>query len=361
MIKRSFTLLSTFSFFFLTGVNIIFISLAQGASLYSSPHIRIEIENLETDKVSLQAHELLKQHAQSTMDFLHTQVHPLIPQKILKRIQQHSLKIILKKTNQRHGLFIANSEGMRIEIDSKIFLKSSFKLLLAHEYFHAIHHILNPGEETWVKEGLAQVFEHLATKTLNSHNIHASFNNISTSLIEQYDISLENKKLYGHHFLYFYYLLKNCGQDDLLWTLSQGARTSTGAEMIDSVLKGALSINLDKKQCHSFKESFIHFEIARVLNKKLFWIDGNKNKYQLLHTSQKASLSELSPPQLQETYENLPPYTPLYLDFQTYNQIRNKRNSYLHIWIEQKFPYSVLRKSPPKNKETFNVLILNTN
>ena len=242
------------------------------------------------------------------------------------------------------GLFIPpgdDSAGSQIRIRSALMTGPDWKPLLAHEFFHAVHHVLHPGEEPWVREGLAQLFETMVLGSMNGVNLAAAFKDPSTPLMGRYSIERPNPAQYGHDLLYFHYLKSQCGGDGLVWKLASGASGETGRNGIDRELRASSGPRLP--QCESFEASARHFEIARMHNQITYAEPANRRIHFLLSTTLPgpAPASGVSAAEL----ARLEPFQPLLL------QARASVGSAAGLeryWLKRKFPYNVVQEAPPE-------------
>ncbi len=130
------------------------------------------------------------------------------------------------------------------------------RTLFFHELFHFFHHQFQPHEESWVKEGLAQVFASRVTGILPFAAIHAALRGESTPLMRSHDWRHPSLALYGHQFLYFWKTIRDCGGDDFFWSWVK--RPQSSADLIfSSQARGSIEI------CSSFLNSVMDFERKR--------------------------------------------------------------------------------------------------
>ena len=203
-------------------------------------------------------------------------VYPTLPKEILSVMDGKKINFSFAPISLG-GIFHSPASGKsEIEIQLKM---SAMKLpatrsRLLHEWFHALHWYLDPEEPSWVKEGLAYLFVYrslhgvlqypgVAIQTATSHS--------NTGLEHVFSIHADEEEAYGHTFLYFLYLYRNCGGEDLFWKLAKGDSGSprkTGRQWIDEVLKGS-----DSTWCGSFENTAIQAEIGRF-HQAGFYVKG---------------------------------------------------------------------------------------
>lgn len=145
------------------------------------------------------------------------------------------------------------------------------KRLLVHEMAHLLHHQFRPDEENWVKEGLALLLEYVVNGAFNRSILNA-FSNPETSLTQDLDMDLateEKLSQYGELTLYFYYIWRLCGKNDLLHELLTSSSELKGIEFIDYILRYILKTFSENEAvrtdaiCSSFEKSFVSFQIAK--------------------------------------------------------------------------------------------------
>lgn len=131
--------------------------------------------------------------------------------------------------------------------------------LVVHELTHLFHFNLRPNEESWVREGVALLAEYVVTGRMTSA-IEEAFAEPESSLTAPLDLRTKRISQYGHLFLYFYYIYKLCGRNELLNELVESKSEKAGAAFIDETLRKTQSA---EPVCQGFRESFSAFQIAR--------------------------------------------------------------------------------------------------
>jgi hypothetical protein len=183
--------------------------------------------------------------------------------------------------------------------------------LLYHEIFHAIHFVLNPNEESWVREGLAMLFSERVTGVIPTRYIEMA--NLPTTLpmtssgaewvLSKLHADLESTQsddhgaassetLMGIQYLYFKFLNEKCSQPNLLWDLASAAGSEVGLTAIDLKLKDLFS---EDPICGSFAATFKTFTVWHH--------QAHKNFTQLIRLNA-STLEKLKGPQ----YFPLPDY-----------------------------------------------------
>ena len=147
------------------------------------------------------------------------------------------------------------------------FLEDRYSSLLAHELIHILHKRFRPNEQWWVKEGVATLGQHLLTCKY-SINYDWSYEKTDASLtFEPKDIDPTQYDLRPHYSLaqmYFLFIYKSCGAEDLFLNLLNSSSLKVGVEFIDTVLKRSSEENSQLPVfCSSFADSFKQFQIAR--------------------------------------------------------------------------------------------------
>jgi hypothetical protein len=175
-----------------------------------------------------------------------------------------------------------------------LFENHSATSLLIHEMAHLAHYQYRPHEESWVREGVALLAEHVLNQYVQAQAMKSKaqkkqitfrpvyFNSVyqdgfitpETSLIQVTDLknlSAESQSLrrgqYGHLLQYFHYLYRLCGGEDFFKDLVKSSSQLKGIEFLDFLLKNLFEKKSSLKSAHpicsSFKDSFKAFEIAR--------------------------------------------------------------------------------------------------
>jgi len=305
-------------------------------------------------------------------DYFENDLGRFVPKEITSKLEDYNLIINIEKNASVHGLFYPGVEYPSSPYENRenelhlsfdpTFLSSPFFLrFFSHELFHAIHYVLNPGEEVWIREGLAQLFEMKMYNSTNSDNLLTALSYSTTSLFGSFDIFNVNKEQYGHSLLYFYYLNSKCASnDDLFWDLTKskamGGKRLQGVEAINFVLSQKRDVSqANHNICKNFKASADHFMIARVMNKYSgFDQDGSffiMESAVRMNTDDNAlrALKKLSTDNLRVFFTNLPSYLPLVFKSQMAKGVFSKlyssfyrENGVQFVLTAPHFPYEVL-------------------
>lgn len=243
--------------------------------------------------------EEVKEIAQQSIVKINYKLEKVIPAEVKNHIKNRPLVLKVIPHFGRAGIFIEGpykikvgnttfeeaQKGLYILLSSEVFKSKDFERTFIHEYFHAIHAVLNPEEETWIKEGMAQMFEYLVLGHLNLANIQWAFLSSSTSLLDS-NVKEELKhQQYGINALYFYYLYQQCGKDEIFWNLLSSSK-QRGISNINLNLK---QLNSAKEQCSNFKESAISFYLALAINSKDYTRTNNPDRFFIYPTTMRAN------------------------------------------------------------------------
>jgi len=253
--------------------------------------------------------------------------------------------VICKKNLPGAGLFPdPDTTGGRYElwIDASYVDSQETEEILSHEFFHLIHYYLHPNEEAWMREGLAQIFAWRVAGRPNSKNLVAGLKIPGVELMSQIDPSRIQPEAYGHSFLYFFYLWKNCGGDSLFWDLTRSGPGFFGARGIDAVLKGRRKSD-SLEQCLSFRQSALDFELSRVCNSETQLSNGQSSDHFLWPTTvlSRTVAQSLSLQDLKE----LAPYQPLLLS--PLVPLPDLNGPFLRVyWFQNSFPHLLLKEKP---------------
>jgi hypothetical protein len=285
-------------------------------------------------------------------EFLRQQVYPKIPAQIQKSLEDFSVVVSLSAQAGRDGFFIPEDKHNHKIVLSLIHLNSNgLKSLLAHEFFHAVHYELNPDEEPWIREGMAQLFEYITTHELSGANLQAAIANPFTPLIGRYEISEPNPAQYGHNFLYFYYLYNHCGKDELFWKITSGVDGKNGAALIDSTLKDS---RISAIECRDFYSSALSFEAAKVHNQIQFTNESEKERFFLAPTNLPVTPMLFETKQkLIEAVKKMPAWSSMRLRLEDWQSLSIKVPGVKVLYARKSFPYEV-------SEDLSSMLIKNT-
>lgn len=280
--------------------------------------------------------------AKATLSFevVNANVAPNILERILHEIPKlpelsnKKIKLIFTASAPRDGLFVPPNE---IFISQKHLGSNGLTSLLTHEVFHAIHYLINPDEEPWVREGMAQFFEFIVTKNLNAKNLQAAIKNPLTPLIGEYDFKKPNDAQYGHNLLYFHYLFTHCGGENLFWKISRGLNGLRGKELISTILDD----EDHKEECTSFESSAISFLVAKNHNKSQYQSD-DRNRYFV--TTINLLPKTYNSKEAKAIIEELPPYSSIRVTPDP--NVNFFQQNLLVFFAKKSFPFTVLDSTP---------------
>ena len=326
-----------------------------GASSVVNVTVMGELSQGDPDSTHLRVTKLLS--------FLEQEVTAHIPADIVKLVRAHPTTVYFREDIQTDEIFKPNDSDpthLEIYLRPSILVSEDLFPLVAHTYFHALHYAIHPGEDAWIREGMAQLFEDKVLGRLNASHVVASMQNPSTPLMgaysnydgHKYELIM-NPAQYGHDLMYFYYLDRECGMgaDDLFWAIARGKEGLTGAETIRSALSKQLRENPElaaKEQCSSFEGSVREFEKARFVNRSsLFGAD--RTHYFLISISSALSVAEPRETISVKEVRALQSYQPVPLSFDAkVPALAASADSEAleHFWIEKSYPYSVQSTQP---------------
>lgn len=341
--------------------------------------VTVEVDNFELyvpESLSKQFSEeeevFLRNRYTDFLNELKTKTNQIIPQDIKGNLSNKKFVFTMVKDLAPYGMFLHHltkewdEKNMNLfNGEEKYFDENTYHVffnpfeemseqfrILAHEYFHAIHFILNPFEEDWVKEGMAQVFEMKVTGKPFREHLEGGLNDLTSELITEYDHSHYSPQLYGHHFLYFYYLEKNCGSMDLFWKIaksnypppmdfnlgpipvpSASLQKLSGKENIDLQLRSLPQL---RPHCRNFENATKSFEIGRVLNRDVW--DINDEKQYFIYSYHPS-------PQINIFTHGIEAITPLYVPFLVTDADTIKHMSQQHV---KNFSFFIVRLMVPR-------------
>jgi|GEM_PF-6106225 len=196
-----------------------------------------------------------------------------LPLLLQQKMKQKSIKVLIEKNSSAEGVFyppgtheLFKGNDLIISFDPSALSSLEFYRLVTHELFHAIHFVLKPQEESWVREGLAQLFENKIHQSYNLTNVMTALSVSTTSLLGSFDHMASDPEQYGHDFLFFYFLEQKCSQGNELFFWQLSSSLEQGKEGIESALKKSFSASR-RSLCINFKSSANAFMVARALNK----------------------------------------------------------------------------------------------
>jgi hypothetical protein len=163
-----------------------------------------------------------------------------------------------------------SSGEYKITLPLSEFLQPDAKRVLAHELFHVLQHLLDPRDASWTKEaqaalgwyreGMAQLFEYRMSGKPNGPDLQVAFEKMDSALMAPFDPDHLSGESYGHSFLYFFYIWRECGGDEVLKALALEPSPQSPRKTIEAALRGT------KLQCRDFDSSATAVELARVMN-----------------------------------------------------------------------------------------------
>lgn len=325
----------------------------------SEPLARFTIDKSIYDQLNPSQQNALVVRAQEINQFIEKKVRPQIPDSLLEKTKNLKIKIALTDSAGRDGLFIPHDSHEQVISVQLVQLNSNgIFALVAHEIYHAIHFTVNPDEESWFREGMAQVFEYITTGEFNGRNLAAAVRNPLTPFFGDYDVEASNLAQYGHNQLYFYYLYSHCGKDDLFWKLTEGEKSSDlrGSYLIDFVLNKIN--NSGKSECANFDESIISFEVAKLHNQIQFTNTNEKNKFFITMTDITPTFPKLkSAEELKKTIASMPLLSSYKISLKDYNFFKGSCENCIIYYATNTFPYEV-SENPPKKPTDFDVILV---
>lgn len=302
----------------------------------------------------------LIQKIQELNDFVESKIKTKIPAELSENLKDLKIKISFSDKPGRDGLFVPQESGEHvISIQLVQVYSNGIYALLAHEIYHAIHYHINPNEVTWVREGMAQLFEYITTNELNGMNLLAAIRDPMTPLLGTYDIEKNNPAQYGHNLLYFYYLYSHCGRDKIFWDITKGQLESglKGSFLIDAVL--AESKN-KKNECQNFTESAIAFEVAKTHNQFQFSNEQQteKEKYFIIGSDiGPVFIKPSSENSLKMVIEEMPVLSSFRIPLKKYIQLNGECKNCATYFADRDFPYTVTEVLPAE-RSTFDVILV---
>ena len=325
----------------------------------NGPLARFTIDKSIYDQLNPSQQNALVIRAQEINLFIERKVRPQIPASLLEKTKDLKIKITLMDKAGRDGLFTPHESNEQVIAIQLVQLNSNgIFALIAHEIYHAIHFTVNPDEESWFREGMAQVFEYITTGEFNGRNLAAATSNPLTPFFGNYDLEESNPAQYGHNQLYFYYLYSHCGKDTLFWKLTEGERNSglRGSFLIDHVLS---KINNEgKSECSNFDESIISFEVAKIHNQIQFTNTNEKYKFFITTTDIKPNYSKIkSVEELKKIITSMPLLSSYKIPLKDYISFKGSCENCITYYASNTFPFEV-SENIPKNPTDIDVILV---
>ncbi len=292
-------------------------------------------------------------------NFITNNITPEIPNQLLPK--NFSIKIFLDNKAQRDGLYQTNTNTGQHEISINAFQIYSQGIfsLIAHEIFHAIHASVKPNEATWIREGLAQLFEYYTTGEFNGRNLSELQQKPIVNFFQPYEIESSSRNLYGLHLLYFYYLTEQCGGKKLFWKIVSGLQGDKfyyeGIDLINSIL-----INEENKnfQCKNFNNSLMFFEIAKHHNNTQYLAKNSPNTFFLTSLNLKLNYPTFnSNKDFQEFMKYLPLFSSTKVPLSKVQELKLTCPNCQVAYSEKKFPYN-LTTQEPKDIKNIDVIFV---
>jgi hypothetical protein len=291
--------------------------------------------------------------------FFYDEVIPKIPALILEKVKDLQVTIHFTDKAGRDGIFIPGSDQHKHKINVQLIQINSngLKSLLAHEFFHALQYEINPDEMPWVREGLAQLFEYIVTEEMNGQNLQAAILNPLTPLIGEYNIDNSSPAQYGHNMLYFFYLYKHCGENQIFWELAEGTDELRGAYLIDTVLKGN---NSNSPECKSFLSSVKSFEVAKLHNQIQFSPEYSERFFLAPTNLSPTELHINTSAELVSAVQSMPLYSSLKIKLESWNNLKGQCKDCSLFYANRSFPYTVSEEMPIKITSNYDVILVLT-
>jgi uncharacterized protein YjaZ len=310
------------------------------------------LSNFEQEKLISRAGELKK--------FIDKDILSHVPNEILDKLDNLEVTIKLGDQNSRDGLFIPGEELHKHQLAINLIQLNSngIKSLIAHEFFHAIHFEINPDEDAWIREGMAQNFEFIVTNELNGVNLQATINNPYTPLIADYEIENKNPAQYGHDLLYFHYIYNHCGKDTLFWRIASGMNNESGSKLIESAL---IKSGIEREECRSFYASAIHFEVSRWHNQIQYTKNGLSESFSLVPINiNPREIIINSSQELAEKIYALPVFSSMKINLEKWMSLQGKCTECKIYFAKKSFPYDVKETLPETPWKSFDIIIVKT-
>jgi hypothetical protein len=347
-------------FLFLINLSLLFILVPMHSS---ASYIDFSIEKGIYNNLSLIQQQAITSKVQEINQFFETNVYSKIPNSLKYKLRKLKVTISFSDKSGRDALFVPNENGHvhKIFIQLLSLNSNGLNALLAHEFFHAVHYEINPDEDPWVREGMAQVFEYIVTDELNGTNLRAAIENPHTPLIGTYSIENPNRAQYGHDMLYFYYLYKRCGGDSFFWSLAEGEEELKGAALINSILGRFDSPNAE---CKSFSSSAVSFEVAKIHNQVQELIQKEsegRGRFFLAPTNLTPKYrEEKSSSEIESDIAAMPLYSSEKYKLPYFLAQKIEIRDCVRFYAKRTFPYEISENLPSGNPKNYDIILVKT-
>lgn len=220
------------------------------------------------DDLFLMSPELLTTSAKAIADHI-----KYLKENFLKDIDEE-FEVVFASTSGADALFFPpgtheDSTGKMlqsavIQINPRVLSGSKLFRLLGHEIFHYIHDKRSPNEQSWIREGLAQNFEHDVYGGISQTHLRGALSESRHALEEDFDISDISAERYGNTFLFFHFLEQNCLVDKA-WKLAldDAMANVSGRQGLVRMLAHSESKSFN---CLSVLDAMSEFTIQKLIN-----------------------------------------------------------------------------------------------
>ena len=265
-------------------------------------------------------------------------------EKIFSEEEIGNLHVEVIVTNEfQRDMIAQNKNGKSFLFISPVILFSSdLERILLHELFHLLHFKMK-NEEGWVEEGLANFIPYLLLGKINHAEINTALSQSTVSLLDNFDLSLNQFELYGVTTLFFKYAFDHCGKEEFLKQVVH--ENESGERGISLVLQ---KINQSKKICRDFKSLASSFTLARVINERTFSVE---EEFFILDSPSKLEINSFlaqhmkafSAKDKKSFFEQFPRYLPLVLPLEMKDWLIKEKNKDQSLKI-----FAVSRSYPAK-------------
>jgi hypothetical protein len=290
--------------------------------------------------------------------FIQNQLIPGLGPEIRSRVYDKNIFFELTKDRHAHGIFwdpLKKQGRLTIAINESLLESADLKRVVAHEFFHLVHFLVNPNEEAWIREGLALLYEYEVLNEYNANAREAALLDSTTPLIGDYNIKNISNEQYGHNFLFFYFLKNKCQKKNLLWELALGFQDKKGQDLVDFILANT--------PCKNFKNAALIFEIARAHNRVVYLTQDSEMDTRFSLDPQRDFKMRTQNVVREDQIKKLKTYQPLLLSHAAYAGLGKDSETLKNltiVFIRMTFPYTVQDSEPKENLIEWNVILIRT-
>lgn len=283
-----------------------------------------------------------------------------LPSLVREYFKTKKLIIIFEKKSDTDAMFFPPGtlresaiEEWIITLNPAVTDSQNYLRIIAHELFHAVHHLYNPEEETWIREGMAQIFENMVFGGFNYAHIHAGLTKSNFPLEAHFDHHQYEAEKYGNTLLYFHYLNSHCGLDSaLFWTMLENREPGR-----NGITEALNRINSPHPVCQNFTTSASGYSLAKLVN-NYSGFEQSPHTY-ILSSDQRLSYNKVIDEQILDApvlfWSEFAPYRPMKVSLVSAIMLAPTAPSETQWWaLEKNYPNRVKQIQPSEMSQLSN-------